>query len=70
MTRYAVVLTSPDGTMMAYGPLGKAKTDKIVEQLQDVSPWYSGPIGGPEFDIATVVVEQWPGIRAFKKEIQ
>jgi hypothetical protein len=38
VTRYAVILTSPDGTLMSYGPFGKAKTDKIVDQLQDISP--------------------------------
>jgi hypothetical protein len=67
---YAIVLTAPDGTKSAYGPFASKRATEVEQQLQDITPWYSGPIGGPEFDIETVVISKWPGIRAFKKEIE
>lgn len=67
---FVIIITLPDGSQSGFGPFGKKRSDEIEQQLHDVGVYYEGPIDGPQFEVNTIAIEKWPGIRQFKRELE
>lgn len=65
-SNYVVVVNYETGGEECFGTFTQARANEVDQQLRDFSSHYNDN-DNPDFQVNAMPIQQWPGIRAFKK---